>query len=102
MFAWRTTWVVKPRHLAEAVALMSKSLDETKTWPGAAVRLYSSNLGPCETLVFEEVWPSVDAHDRWWAEIEQTPEAAALFEAWYHAVERSTATELWNVAEWKW
>jgi hypothetical protein len=102
MFAWRTVWLVKPRHMAEAVALISKLVSETKGWPGSAVRIYSSKVGPAETLVVEEAWPSIEEHDRWWAAYSQSPEWAAFFEAWYQVVERAVSTDLWNVAEWKW
>jgi len=101
--AWRTTWIVKPERLADAVALISKASDAAKGVPsGLAVRTYASNLGPSDTLVFEEVWPTMEAHDRWWAEYGQSPEYAAFLEPWYQVVERAVSTELWNVTERKW
>jgi hypothetical protein len=102
MLAWRTTWVAKPGRLAEALATVSKALDSIKTWPGTAVRVYTSNLGPSDTLVFEEVWPSIEAHDAWWAVFGPSPEMVAFNQAWHQVVERSTSTELWTVAERKW
>jgi quinol monooxygenase YgiN len=102
MFAWRTTWIVKPGRLEEAVAVTTKNVNETTLSKAcAAVRVYSSHYGPTDTLVFEEVWSSIEAHDQWWDAYIQSAQGKAAFAAAYQVVERSTSTELWDVAEWR-
>jgi hypothetical protein len=106
MLAWRTTWIVKPGRLDEALAALAavneKNMSEAGLPPTfVAARAYSPSPGPTNMLVFEEVWSTVEAHNQWWDGYRQTPGHDAFFATWDQIVERSTSSDVWEVAEWR-
>jgi len=96
MFAYRTTWIVKKGCMQKALELF----DVGKPPECSVMRVYTPNISP-NVLVFEEDWESKEAHEKFWATYPTSPEGQAALAQFDELVERSTATELWNVAEWR-
>jgi hypothetical protein len=97
MLAYRTTWIVKQGKMQEALDLLSAESKRAKP-KGAQVRVYTPSISP-NALIFEDAWESAEAHDDFWAEYNQTPEAAPFWTKWHEVTERSVGTERWNVTE---
>ena len=99
MLAWRTTWIVKPRCMEQAVEFL-----ETQAQGGlpedTTFRMYTPQYSP-NVLVFEETWESMEEHDKYWANLNAAPESEAMWDKWYEIVKRNTGTEVWNLREWR-
>ena len=99
MFAYRTTWIVKPGCMQKALDLL-KAEAERQTADWVAVRAYTPNISP-NALVFEIVWEHKEANDEFWPTYWQSPEGQAFSAQWDEVVEKTTGTELWNMVEWR-
>jgi quinol monooxygenase YgiN len=97
MLAYRTTWIVKPGRMQEALELLTAEVNRTKP-KNAVVRIYTPNISP-NVLVFEEVWESTEMHDKVWAEYNQDPKTSAFREKSREVIERIIGTDRWNVTE---
>jgi hypothetical protein len=100
MLAYRTTWIVKEGHMQEALEVVSAEIERARKKGDPTMRVYTPDIAP-NVLVFEMVSESAEAHDKWWAEYNQTPRAAAFWEKWGEVTERSVGTDRWHLAEWR-
>lgn len=98
MFAYRTTWIVKPRCMAKALEFFEGKIGIVPE--RSSVRVYTPGFSP-NVLVYEETWESQEEHDKWWGEFRAAPETAAIWDEWYSLVKKSAGSELWHVKEWR-
>jgi hypothetical protein len=99
MIAYRTTWIVKPRRMQQALEFFEAQAEEGLP-ENASFRVYTPSFSP-NVLIFEEAWESQEEHEEWWAALNAAPESTTMWDNWYEIVERSTGTELWNLREWR-
>lgn len=105
MLAYRTTWMVKPQRMEEALELLKAEVERSKDrtdQPGVGTaRIYTPQISP-NVLVFETTFESPSANEAFWAEYYQDSEGAeAFWEQWYEVVERQLGTEIWHLTEWE-
>ena len=102
MISYRTTWIIKQGRMEEALELLnaeSQSVGHLISG-NAAIRVYTPDISP-NVLVFEDVFGSVEDHERFWAAYNKTPQAATFWPKWAELVERSIGTERWHLEEWR-
>jgi hypothetical protein len=99
MLAYRTTWLVKERRMQEALEVLSAEIERVRTG-GHVVRVYTPSISP-NVLVFEMDSETEEAHDTFWAEYNQDPQAAAFWQKWHEVTERSLGSDRWKLAEWR-
>jgi hypothetical protein len=102
MLAYRTTWIVKPRCMGKALKYEEEKLEQVIALgiPGfVEARVYTPKFSP-NVLVFEGVWESTEAYDKFWAESGSDFTKIWDWDAWHELVENDAGTELWNVHKW--
>jgi hypothetical protein len=95
MIAVRTTWLVKRNCMEKALELLTTDPPE---FGNHVFRVYTPRYSP-NLLVFEMTSESIEEHDKWWAEFNTRPQAAAVYEKWNELIERRVGEEVWDVAE---
>ena len=99
MFAYRETWVIKPRCMGQAVELLKDEINRDKP-QNSDIRIYIPDLSP-NVLVFEMTWESDEQHTQFWTERDTAPGAAKFFKKWHDLIERRIGTERWKLIEFK-
>ena len=99
MLAYRTTWIVKPMCMGKALKFEEELLEGIKALGISGfveARVYMPKFSP-NVLVFEAVWESAEAYEKFWAE--PGPEFSKIWDvgAWFELVESTAGTEVWNV-----
>jgi hypothetical protein len=64
------------------------------------VRVYVPDISP-NVLVFESVIQSAEAHDKFWAEYNASPEGQAFWAKWHAVAKRRLGIERWFVDEFR-
>jgi hypothetical protein len=97
MIANRRTFIVKPGCWDEAVAL---AVAETKrvSFPHPE-RIYTSNIGLFDRLVYEAEFENLAEYEKYWAEWFATPEADAFLKKWNDLLEAGGTNEIWTLEE---
>ena len=99
MIVNRRTFQVKGGCWEEAVALMVAETKRVRL-PHAR-RIYSSNIGPFDRLVFEAEFENLADYEEFWAEWSASPEGDAFVEKWETLVKSGGMNEIWTLEEWR-
>ena len=100
MLVYRSTWLIKHGKLKEAVELV-KAESNRAGKPNIPARIYSSNISPSSTLVFEQEFETSAQNDKYWEDYwaEDSQEAKAFWNKWPELVERQISIEVWNLTK---
>ena len=99
MLAYRRTYIVKRGSMNKALKMLSAQIERT-TREGQQIRVYTPDISP-NTLVFESVHESEEAHQEYWADVHRDEGSRAFYEKWCEVAERKESTERWKLTEWK-
>lgn len=104
MLVNRRTFIVKKPFYQEAIALLIEARQITKsTQFSGAIRLYESDLGSFDTIVYETEHENFAAYERDWDMVFQNPAIADRLTAWFKRWNEITAAggtnEIWRVIE---
>jgi hypothetical protein len=102
MLAYRTTWIVKPRCMGKALEFHEERVERIMALGISGfveARVYTPKFSP-NVLVFEGVWESAEANDKFWAESSSDFSKIWDWDAWFELVENNAGTEVWNMSKW--
>ena len=97
MIVNRRTFLVKGGCWDEALALTGAEISRV-SFPHAR-RLYSSNIGPFDQLVFEAEFENLAEYEEFWAEYSASPEGAAFNEKFDTLLKSGGTNEIWTLEE---
>ncbi len=96
MIAFRITHNVKPGSVGKLVELLQEFRDHPAT-QGRSVRIYTTNIGPSYTVIWEQEFESEAARQQVWAEFPRHPMASTLWDRIHELVEGGGSREIWNL-----
>ena len=96
MIVQRFTFRVKIGKMEEALEVGKEA---RRIWPGRSGRLYSSNVGPMNTLVFDNVAENMEELEKLWDQCKADDRWAPLIDRWRQLIAEEGPSELWNLEE---
>ena len=103
MFVYRWTWRMKAGRLADATKLIKETIDLWWRPKKVVVRIYTTDIGPGETIAaemeaedegrFAEIWKQYETVDA------DKPATKKFWDEFNAMVDRHVMTERWNLAK---
>ena len=97
MLVHRLTFRVKSGVQEKAVEMIKEA--QTMIAAPHAVRIYTPNIGPFNTVVYDIEFESLGELEEFWANWWALPGTPAFMEKWNALVDIGTGSEVWNVEE---
>jgi hypothetical protein len=104
MLVNRRTFIVKKPYFEEALGLLVELRQLAKlVEPNAVMRVYASEIGPFDTIVYEAEHENLTAYERVLAEFEANPTVVVRlpewFKRWQEITEPGGMNEIWRLVE---
>ena len=97
MLAFRWILKVKPGKWGKAIELAQSVKKVCPDWEG---RIYTSEYGPGDTLIFEDEHESVAEFEAYWNKYHDKPEFTAWWNEWNNKVADSgSSTDVWYMID---
>ena len=97
MLVQRLTFQLKPGDQEKAVEMLKEA--QTMLKPPHGVGIYTPNIGPFNTLIYDILFENFAELDEFWAKWWALPETPAFMERWNALNDVSGYSEVWNVIE---
>ena len=88
---------VKPGRGPEVIEML-KAEDE-RTGYTDKTRIYTSNIGPVHTMIYEIEFENLSELEESWTEWWSLPETPAFMEKWNELIETGGSSETWTLVE---
>jgi hypothetical protein len=103
MLVYRWTWLVKNTRFQEALGLGKEASERFWKPKNVVYRLYSANIGPGNTVMFEMEAKDEAQYAEYWKQYNEkdanTPWAKDFWQKFNDAVERFISLERWNLVK---
>jgi UDP-N-acetyl-D-mannosaminuronate dehydrogenase len=103
MLVNRRTFIIKSGHYDEAVALLVEAREKAKSIGNATARIYASEVGTFDVVVFETDHENFAAYERDWETTLNHPTLVdwvkEWFQRWDAVTEAGGTNEIWRVVE---
>jgi hypothetical protein len=97
MLVQRLNFQLKPGNQEKAVELIKETQTMLETPHG--VGIYTPNIGPFNTLVYDIEFESLAEHEEFWAKWWALPETPAFMERWNELTDVGGYSEIWTLVE---
>lgn len=98
MIVNRRTFIVKAGCWDEAEALVVADT-KSESFPHPR-RIYSSDIGPHDRLVYEAEFENLAEYEKYWAEWFASHESVAFVKKFNDLLEAGGTNEIWTLVEW--
>ena len=99
MIVGRWLETIRQGHMEEATATTNEMLEAFEGFAQRPTRVYTSSVGPGNTVATEIEFESLAEYESVLAEFFASPEAASFFEKWHKLAEGPSSNEIWNLQE---